>query len=62
MFFHLFFRSAAIVTYIVCELFSSSFVLNFIVVVLLLAFDFWTIKNVTGRLVVGLRWWNHVSS
>ena len=23
---------------------------------LLLAFDFWTVKNVTGRLMVGLRW------
>jgi hypothetical protein len=28
--------------------------------VLLLAFDFWTTKNVTGRLLVGLRWWNEV--
>eukprot|EP01041_Mallomonas_annulata_P008080 gene8080-16578_t len=24
------------------------------------AFDFWTVKNVTGRLLVGLRWWNYV--
>jgi hypothetical protein len=22
------------------------------------AFDFWTVKNVTGRLLVGLRWWS----
>lgn len=22
--------------------------------------DFWTVKNVTGRLMVGLRWWNYV--
>jgi hypothetical protein len=29
-------------------------------VVLLLAFDFWTVKNVSGRLLVGLRWWNEV--
>jgi len=21
------------------------------------AFDFWTVKNVTGRLLVGLKWW-----
>ncbi len=28
--------------------------------VLLLAFDFWTVKNVSGRLLVGLRWWNEV--
>jgi len=32
----------------------------FVVCVLLLAFDFWTVKNVTGRLLVGLRWWNEV--
>ena len=32
----------------------------FIAVILLLAFDFWTVKNVTGRLLVGLRWWNRV--
>ena len=22
--------------------------------------DFWTVKNITGRLLVGLRWWNYV--
>jgi hypothetical protein len=25
-----------------------------------LAFDFWTVKNVSGRLLVGLRWWSYV--
>lgn len=30
-------------------------------VVLLLAADFWTVKNITGRLLVGLRWWNKVN-
>jgi len=39
---------------------SSSFVNIFVVCVLLLAFDFWTVKNVTGRLMVGLRWWSEV--
>lgn len=28
------------------------------VVIVLSAFDFWTVKNVTGRLLVGLRWWS----
>lgn len=27
---------------------------------MLLAFDFWTVKNVSGRLLVGLRWWSYV--
>ena len=40
--------------------FSSSFVNVFVVCVLLLAFDFWTVKNVSGRLMVGLRWWSEV--
>jgi hypothetical protein len=26
----------------------------------LIAFDFWTVKNVSGRLLVGLRWWSYV--
>jgi len=29
----------------------------FIWTAILLAFDFWTMKNVAGRLLVGLRWW-----
>ena len=32
----------------------------FIVIILLLAMDFWVVKNITGRLMVGLRWWNKV--
>ncbi|EAS03866.2 FAM18-like protein (macronuclear) [Tetrahymena thermophila SB210] len=32
--------------------------LIFISVVLLMSFDFWTVKNITGRLLVGLRWWS----
>jgi hypothetical protein len=31
---------------------------TFIVVVLFSAVDFWVVKNVTGRLLVGLRWWS----
>ena len=26
----------------------------------MLAFDFWTVKNISGRLLVGLRWWSSV--
>lgn len=31
-----------------------------IICVCFIAFDFWTTKNVTGRLLAGLRWWNDV--
>jgi hypothetical protein len=55
-FFHLLFKSLAIIVYLFGSIVSSSFVNIFIVCILLLAFDFWTVKNVTGRLMVGLRW------
>ena len=58
--FHLLFRVSAIVAYLLCGWFSDSFITNFVVIVLLLSLDFWTVKNVSGRLLVGLRWWNQV--
>ncbi|XP_054009062.1 uncharacterized Golgi apparatus membrane protein-like protein CG5021 isoform X2 [Hylaeus anthracinus] len=58
--FHLAFRIMAIVVYMLCRLFSDSFISSFVTVVLLLSMDFWTVKNITGRLMVGLRWWNYV--
>lgn len=58
--FHFFFRTAAVVSVILCWLFNVEFTVTFIVVVLLLSADFWTVKNVTGRLLVGLRWWNEI--
>ncbi|ORY81875.1 hypothetical protein BCR37DRAFT_22575 [Protomyces lactucae-debilis] len=56
--FFLAFRTGAILTYILGLIFTSNFILIFILIILLLAFDFWTVKNVAGRLLVGLRWWN----
>ncbi|NWY04121.1 TV23A protein, partial [Nothoprocta ornata] len=55
-FFHLFFQVSAVVTYLFCEWFSNSFVACFATILLLLSLDFQS--NVTGRLLVGLRWWN----
>ena len=43
------------------SLFGTSFIMSFVVIILLLAFDFWTVKNISGRLLVGLRWWNEIS-
>ncbi|XP_054623779.1 Golgi apparatus membrane protein TVP23 homolog B [Dunckerocampus dactyliophorus] len=60
-FFHLFFRVCAILAYFLCEHFSSNnFIGGMVTIILLLSCDFWTVKNVTGRLMVGLRWWNQV--
>jgi len=57
---HISFRSLALLVYLFGTWFSSSFIGLFVAVVLLLSLDFWTVKNVTGRIMVGLRWWNTV--
>ncbi|XP_065160471.1 uncharacterized Golgi apparatus membrane protein-like protein CG5021 isoform X2 [Atheta coriaria] len=59
-FIYLAFRGGSIATYLLCGFFSNSFIASFVFIVLLLSMDFWTVKNVTGRLMVGLRWWNYV--
>lgn len=54
------FKVMAIVTYLFSGLvFSDVFV--FIIVTVLSGMDFWVVKNVTGRLLVGLRWWSDFS-
>lgn len=58
--FHVLFKLTAILSYLILGLFTKSFVIQFVVTVTLLAFDFWIVKNVTGRLLVGLRWWHEV--
>ncbi|KAF5946875.1 hypothetical protein HYC85_017103 [Camellia sinensis] len=60
-FFHVIFKAAALAFYIVSALFVDSFVIIFVVTVLLAAFDFWVVKNVSGRILVGLRWWNEIN-
>lgn len=59
-FFHVCFKIAAVVLFLFGSLFANS-VIVFIITILLLAFDFWTTKNITGRLLVSLRWWSEVS-
>jgi hypothetical protein len=58
--FHLAFKAAALALYVLGGWFGLEYVSVFVSCILLLAFDFWTVKNVTGRLMVGLRWWVHI--
>eukprot|EP01130_Rhizamoeba_saxonica_P000223 TRINITY_DN10211_c0_g1_i1.p1 TRINITY_DN10211_c0_g1~~TRINITY_DN10211_c0_g1_i1.p1 ORF type:complete len:200 (-),score=31.87 TRINITY_DN10211_c0_g1_i1:60-599(-) len=59
--FHLLFKILAFLTFLFANLFwKNNFVMPFIFVVIFISFDFWTTKNITGRLLVGLRWWNEV--
>ncbi|WAQ83395.1 hypothetical protein PtA15_3A765 [Puccinia triticina] len=38
----------------------DSYVFSTVIVVILLSIDFWTVRNVSGRVLVGLRFWNQV--
>ncbi|XP_021889561.1 Golgi apparatus membrane protein-like protein ECHIDNA isoform X1 [Carica papaya] len=60
-FFHVLFKAAALAFYILSALFFDSFVVIFVVTVVLAAFDFWVVKNVSGRILVGYRWWNEIN-
>ena len=51
---HVGFRTCALLVYLFGGMFSSSFIGVFVSVVLLLSIDFWTVKNITGRILV--RW------
>ena len=41
--------------------FVSSSITIFITVILLNCMDFWVVKNITGRILVSLRWWNRIN-
>ncbi|KAF8349905.1 Golgi apparatus membrane protein TVP23 [Amanita rubescens] len=60
LFFLYIFRTAAVVVYILCGWFTDNYVLSTVIVVVLLAMDFWNCRNVSGRILVGLRFWNQV--
>ncbi|KAF1999539.1 DUF846-domain-containing protein [Amniculicola lignicola CBS 123094] len=61
--FFIFFRISSLIVYLLgLRLLSSNFVLIFIITILLLAADFYYVKNIVGRRLVGLRWWNEVDT
>ena len=37
--------------YLLCTWLTNHFVLSFVLCIILLAMDFWTVKNVSGRLL-----------
>ncbi|KIH89650.1 golgi family apparatus membrane protein tvp23 [Sporothrix brasiliensis 5110] len=55
------FRIGSLLVYLFGLLFTGNKVLVFIITVLLLAADFYYLKNIAGRRLVGLRWWNEVN-
>ncbi|AIN99568.1 hypothetical protein LPMP_271890 [Leishmania panamensis] len=59
-FFHVCFKVAAILVFLLSGIFGLKYVLVLVITILLLTADFWTTKNVTGRILVSMRWWNEV--
>ena len=57
---HTVFKLLAFMVYMTASIISSSFIACFILVMMLLSADFWVVKNVSGRLLAGLRWWSVV--
>ncbi|XP_077086758.1 Golgi apparatus membrane protein TVP23 homolog B isoform X2 [Siphateles boraxobius] len=50
-FFHLFFRTSAVLIYLFCEFLSRSFIANMVTIILLLSCDFWTVKETSKKVV-----------
>ena len=58
--FHILFKGAAIVAFMFLNALLDQDIVSFVVIVLFAAIDFWTVQNVTGRLLVNLRWWSEI--
>lgn len=58
--FHVIFKFTAFVFYLFGGLFGQDFISTFVAIILLISMDFWVVKNVTGRLLAGLRWSNYI--
>lgn len=60
VFFTLFFKVLSAIIYLFfTQLVGES--IGFIIIIISSAFDFWFVKNVSGRFLVGLRWWNEIN-
>lgn len=57
-FFHLFFKFFSAFAYLFLSMVISSTLTNFLLVLGCVVLDFWITKNVTGRRLVGMRWWS----
>lgn len=58
--FHVIFKFLALLFYLFGGIFGQDFISTFVAVILLISMDFWVVKNVTGRLLAGLKWSNYI--
>jgi len=59
---HIIFRASAVLFYIFANALASSFIIQFLTILIFHSIDLWIVKNITGRLLTGLRWWNFVDA
>lgn len=55
---HIGLKFSSCFAYLFLDLILTNSVDVFITIIWLLAVDFWFVKNVSGRYLVGMRWWN----
>jgi protein FAM18B1 len=58
--FHIIFKVIAVFIYLFGGFLGQGFLGIFVEIILLISIDFWVVKNITGRLLAGLRWWNYI--
>ena len=58
--FHMLFKTLAIFVYLFCGWFFNSITI-FIFVSVFAVLDFWVVKNLSGRILAGLRWWRVIN-
>ena len=58
--FHVIFKGGALISFLFLNAFLGQEILSFVVITLFAAIDFWVVQNVTGRLLVNLRWWSEI--
>jgi hypothetical protein len=58
--FHVLFKGLSLAAFLFLNSICGDEIITFVMVVMFAAFDFWTVKNVTGRLLVQLRWWSEI--
>eukprot|EP00922_Rhytidocystis_sp_ex-Travisia-forbesii_P042478 GHVS01063423.1.p1 GENE.GHVS01063423.1~~GHVS01063423.1.p1 ORF type:complete len:301 (+),score=36.92 GHVS01063423.1:123-905(+) len=64
--FHIAFKCLALLTYLLGTYVfglgygANDFVFTFVTTTVFVSLDFWTVKNISGRILVGMRWWNDI--
>ena len=59
--FTMIFKVACAGSFLLLSIFISNDAVTMLIVLLLAAIDFWYTKNISGRILVGLRWWNVIN-